>query len=713
MYRKYLLALLLCALPLSGDPTAPHSAAVDPLGFVHGCVSVITGDYIETKPDLVVNCHEPVALWRVHVSDANSDRCHSQWHIGCDKIETEIWNKVAFSGHLFYRQDETGAIIRFRVDPLPEKWSLRPRGKEHWQALPVVKGYSNTSSGELSGQTNLLNDHLLYASREERFTLTRGNGEQRIYRHHGNWSRKGLIKKMVGFCSEAYGNKPKGKRETFLLSYVRRPNGNIVHYRYDDDGRPVRIWSTNADNSVAFGSISLTYHHNGVVATTSDGQTLIYHVEKEKGRPVLRRVIHNDEEVANYGYHTRSRTNNRFALIQSNRPDGRTRHIDYYYTGDQHPYQERVYIHDWDFRRGRVSLLCEPSGPDGQLTRRYAFYYGFEKKKWGIDDLGWIDVFDGLGQRTRYYKEDHHLTKVVHFDGHTPIKTIRQAFDGSNLISRSIDGGSTRRFTYDDRHNVIEEYLDDLLLRTCTYGHFNLLTSETLGDLTTTYTYQPKTNLLLHKQTYTHDTLIQEEHFAYDHNAALIRHETHSGPQHLTTHTTYDPLDRPISTTDPYGNTTTDTYDSLSRLTAQTLPTGATHTCTYDLHDRPLTQTDPLGHTTHTIYDSRGNPLTITYPDSTTETFTYNPAGHLLTHTARTNLLTTYTRDALGRPTSTTTPHSHTQITYTGHLLASHTDPLNLLTTYTYDQAGRPLIETTPETTIAYTTIPSPASPAA
>ena len=63
MYRTILPFLLFCT-SLVGQLVPPGTTDVDPLGFIHGCVSVVTGDYIETKPDVVVNCHEPIALWR-------------------------------------------------------------------------------------------------------------------------------------------------------------------------------------------------------------------------------------------------------------------------------------------------------------------------------------------------------------------------------------------------------------------------------------------------------------------------------------------------------------------------------------------------------------------------------------------------------------------------------------------------------------------------
>ena len=115
MYRKYLLTALFLTTALWGEISAPGTTAVDPLGLVHGCVSVLTGDYIETQPDVVVNCHEPIALWRVHVSDGSNEKAHSRWRIGEDKIETEIWDKKRRRGHLFFCVEIGRASCRERV----------------------------------------------------------------------------------------------------------------------------------------------------------------------------------------------------------------------------------------------------------------------------------------------------------------------------------------------------------------------------------------------------------------------------------------------------------------------------------------------------------------------------------------------------------------------------------------------------------------------
>lgn len=262
-------------------------------------------------------------------------------------------------------------------------------------------------------------------------------------------------------------------------------------------------------------------------------------------------------------------------------------------------------------------------------------------------------------------------------------------------------------FVYDIYGNIKKEHVhgsDGNLSHIITkiYNERGNLLSETNPlEFTATYTYNSHGNL-------TSQTTFsgrKKTDFNYDQKQRPIhKKEIGENTSHHTSYS-YDFLDRLIKKIDPFGNENTYTYDPLTHQVTHTTfppipsidqnPTAVqTHT-TYDPLGRPITQQDANGFSTHTTYNAHGFPLTITHPDQTTEHFRYTKKGDLATYTDQNKTTTHYTRDVLGRIlTQTLTSPSAEEVatetfTYSGlHLLAA-TDKEGHLTTYNYDGAGR------------------------
>lgn len=70
MKNCFLLLLLFIPLFANEDssPIPPMSSGVESIGIFADCIDVVTGAYIGSKPEVTVNCHEPITLYRQLVS---------------------------------------------------------------------------------------------------------------------------------------------------------------------------------------------------------------------------------------------------------------------------------------------------------------------------------------------------------------------------------------------------------------------------------------------------------------------------------------------------------------------------------------------------------------------------------------------------------------------------------------------------------------------
>jgi RHS repeat-associated protein len=198
-----------------------------------------------------------------------------------------------------------------------------------------------------------------------------------------------------------------------------------------------------------------------------------------------------------------------------------------------------------------------------------------------------------------------------------------------------------------------------------------------------------------------------------------------SAGQALTTTTTYDGLDRPITMTLPEGGQTVRTYDATTNPWANNVAQierkpkpGAPlalliTTYTYEAaFNKPLTVTDPRGLVTAMSYDgATGNLLTVIADRggfAATTRYTYNTAGQPLTITDPIGTVTQYTYDAAGnRLTAVADAGAGRLNRTTSFAYDSRGDPLTVtdprgnVTTFTYDDKRRPLTTTTPPTASA------------
>lgn len=151
-----------------------------------------------------------------------------------------------------------------------------------------------------------------------------------------------------------------------------------------------------------------------------------------------------------------------------------------------------------------------------------------------------------------------------------------------------------------------------------------------------------------------------------DRPVTTTRIERKPQPGAFTTRNEYDDAGNVLKQTSPSGAVSQYTYDGLSQLTRLQEPSGATTLLGYDASGREVRHTDGMGRTSAKLYDQLGRLVQDKDLDSVNSllrkvSYTYDKAGNLLTSTNPLDRTTTYAYDALNRLTSQTEPVSDTK----------------------------------------------------
>ncbi|GAA0899321.1 hypothetical protein GCM10009574_083640 [Streptomyces asiaticus] len=250
------------------------------------------------------------------------------------------------------------------------------------------------------------------------------------------------------------------------------------------------------------------------------------------------------------------------------------------------------------------------------------------------------------------YDEHGHLAAVSNSCG---IPT-RFTNDPRGRITAWTDtNGSSYRYVYDDQ--------DRCTFQTGEAGHTRNTYTYDDTDPTTGLKVTTATNSLGHTSRY----LINDK----------LQVVTEIRTDGATTHTTYDPVHRPLTITDPLGRTVAYTYDQAGRLRQILRPDGRAVSIAYNHQGLPITVTEPDGTQVHRELDESGNLTSVTDAAGATTRYTYDNRGNLASAT-----------DALGNTT-------HIECDTAGLPLAV-TDPLGAVTRYERDAFGRIVTITDP-----------------
>lgn len=544
----------------------------DSSGIVSGHVNVITGDFIDSSQDLFVPGPSPLSIDRFHAT-STFHHCTSSLHGGFlnldarGNLETDIGKGRKVKECRLFLISPQGAEHLF----IGTRKDINQSIEAPLESEMLETGFTNSTSGYLSGQTNIKNDIFRYHDSGRNFDILNGNGTKTHYD-----------------VISAYG--------FHAPTTVTYPNGNKYHISYrskEEIGNArksiaiSKMTATNCDESKVYGSISCRYeipdkNYMHFIAKGSNGQEVKYVLRQYPG------LKHK------YTVHQKEKTKKTFEkqcveqVISSNKPtvkyvweeagkdENGFKHEQFRISKKILPEERTVYVNYND--DNTVKRLFAPAGVDNRLLLVNRFEYTKSPSGNPIK----TKVYDALNHKTHYlYPEDGRLQSILRYSGrsnyhyslygcinnHPNISnyalyskeqftwglkgTVHCGFlrahrieDKNGRVNKAI------LYDYDPRGNVIKETLFGNLTGHCTvpikideysdlptengvdkytiYRTFsdcrrNLILSETDGKKKVEWRYLPNTNLVKEKFVIVDEKIILREYYDYNDDRILER----------------------------------------------------------------------------------------------------------------------------------------------------------------------------------------------
>jgi RHS repeat-associated protein len=430
---------------------SPHESLAnrecEPSTIVDGFVCVITGDFIESQTDLVIQGAEPMALQRHYASakPLNDTNRHPGWimnHHGKlfkgmeeDKLHLFFCNEFGSTMHYSHKNYDSGAVNLIYYD-----------------SESLKKGVTNCASHEISARKNHKNT-CIEAADFNHFTAKDGSGT--TYR---------------------FGSKLAAGQPSYFhpLLKIEKPNGNQIVYQYDHSQlKSIGVFNSKGES---LHSISITYPEKNLVCiSTQEGREIQYRSQKNsQGFPIYS-VTTNFSMPKMYIY-SKKTTNNPSRIIRKQESADRYMEIEYYEKGDS-PFSspESGIASKYDSRVGRVKCLKKPAGSDNTPIITHRFDYDINEKGCpGHKNLlgGTTSLFDAYNRKVSYhYSDEHRLTCFKKYTGtsNPRLYSLEKFYwgdlnseDDSHLISKTVESPdgrilSCRHLKYDSRGNVLQE----------------------------------------------------------------------------------------------------------------------------------------------------------------------------------------------------------------------------------------------------------------
>src|ERR1700733_6018532 len=379
---------------LSSSSTPMANIDGEPSSFIHGCVNVITGDFVEQQTDLYLPGSDPLVLDRYYCSsdDERGPLFHG-WH-------HQFWGALSQRCTAKHNRIVTKGGGGHYV--FSERVHLKRHSKGYYamgiDPKMMSKGITNCRGGEISGRTNIKNveievpDSDAKRRKPYRWKLIDGAG----WEHYYSIDKR----EEEGTEIQAY----------FLHDKTVKPTGETIKF-LNSGYFTQKCSSQNREgtctNSITFSEIYEPYVKKAIElgssfrlkAKSEQGGKVKYEFTLftgRKGHPVdkaryrLTKVDRSRFPSESYIY---SEPNHDFLerVIRKERPDGRFLEIDYYKSGSK-------------VARGKVKELKVP-GPNGSSELLYRFEY---KEK---PNRGETHVFDAFNHKSIYHYclETHRL----------------------------------------------------------------------------------------------------------------------------------------------------------------------------------------------------------------------------------------------------------------------------------------------------------------
>lgn len=706
-----ILAFLFCSLVLHAK-TVRLAPEAESLALVHGCVSIVNGDFVEQKTDLFIDAPSPIALTRIFDS-------------GQSQVQSTLGQGFTWS---FARMlDLYGS---WRVAGLEEREGLSlyyhctaTKNGLHYSIHPsaFAVGYTNYSPIEISGANSLHNVTLhcrnyqaLNRRNEEglgwvevrggEFVVTLGCGTQRLYKY---------IEQGGGV-------------RYWILDKELRPDGNRILYQYDVHCNINKATVTDSTESVPLICYYMKYNGHKITALGSNGQQVHYTVNTF--RQNLRRSggWYKDRLATVEGDHLIRTEYAYFKNLKSAANIGQVERI--------HWPNGRVLGIDYDLN-GRVVALKAPIGNGAEPYPLASFIYGKQTRDW----------IGAEGQRTHYLLDhNNRVASVEKYHAEKPYSKTCYWWGTEGKLAGSLTGvgfydaagklHSSEQFTYDEKGNIIRKVVGGNL--TGQYDQegyateyiylpiFNKIQEEKGGDGSyTEYRYKEGTNLLTAKIQGQPQPFLRE-FFEYDPFANQTKHIVDDGSgteshdlTDVSVRTIIETLPITVPLSPAFGKPRTrheKYWEAGKEHILRTIhyhynPNGypfqedhhdaegnyrySIHRC-YDAAGRVLEETNPIGQKTIHTYDLNGNRIYTIFVDQEIQVeYLYDLSNRLIKETQihpHASYETTHRYDRSSRKTATVDPFGN-QTLYTYDDLdrvISITHPTGGLEQFDYDIQG-------------------------
>ncbi len=685
---KLLSVFLLCSVSLQS-----HEARLAPeaesLALVHGCVSIINGEFVQLKTDLYVDGPSPIGLSRIYDSGAD----HAKSTLGYGFTWT-IPRQLTYGEQLVALEEREGLSLYYQ--------QLTSKGfqyKIHPNTFAV--GYTSYSPGNLSGSHNLHNVTLQC----EKTTVNHFRSEDGTRWWHtmtgGEWTATlGCGTKRI-YTWKQLGGSP-GR---WILAKEIRPDGNKVLYQYDNMNNLNKVILTDSSESVWLQYYSLQYQGKQTTVTSSNGQQVQYtnanfrfKLKNLPGRDYERlSSVEGDHLVrTTYGYYKNSCDDSCTGKLEwISQPEDRLLTIEY----------DSI---------GRVSILKAAVGGDGKQYPFATFNYLNKAREWRgatgeltkyrLDDNNRISCIEKWSEG-RLYSEMRYLWGA---EGKTAgnLQTLA-LYDGSNVCFYS------KQFTHDKRGNITREVLKGNLtgnspnkeyaIERTFLPFFNVISEEKdEHGLKIEYRYQEDTNLLTAKLQGT--PRFAREFYEYDRFANLIKHIVDNGSEDSADDLS-NVTERTITEIEPITTQYSPAFGKPSKKREKywesnreyTLRTTHFH---YDDWGYPIQEDiydakDEYCYSIHRLYDAAGRILEETNPIGQKNIYSYDLNGNrILATLVDQKIHIEYHYDLCNRLIKETEIHPHAtyetvhRYDHSSRKVAT-TDPFGNETLFSYDDLGR------------------------
>lgn len=681
---KHLALFLLFAFSVLADDKAIPTANIDGgvSTIVGGCVSAITGDYLEAAVDLNVAGPEPLVFERFYASsDYTTTSLYTGWKHNYDSyIKLNDQNKY----QAIYLEN-SGRSARYHK---------QISGRLNLDAKTSFKGLTNCGNGPISSHTNARNIGINIHGRKDPIQVFTGDGTKR----------------------EFLRNKT---NHTHLLQKETRPNGLHTFYSYRNEKQIVDQVSLGKDSNI-FSWIKIVdvpsddeSHPNPTVEiSASDGTKVTYKLQKfQKGivRDLYRITEVQRSHAPNQTYEYETREGSTVGrIVKRSNPDGRYLSIEYY-RKENDIGGTSVTLKKSDPRLHRVMLLKAPVGHDLTPIITHRFFYDVKQNENELQN-GTTIVYDAYNHKTTYeYSKEHRLERLKKYTGtQNPALYSTEWYHwsptgeltGKCLLSPADQVITTRLFEYDGVGNVLCEKLCGTITGApsgdCyatyyayTQDAFHLLLAKTEGNgRGERYAYHHNSNLVSTKLVIAADKIVTRTFYEYDNNSVLTKTIIDDGntvdKNDLTGVTerrityiyprTTPPVGVPERVDEIYLDRATGQEVLLKRSFTAFSPQGRPlkQDCydaggvyryslfwEYDAHGNVTKETDALGQTIQRTYDANDNLISETTP-ACRRLYAYDFSNRLIRveeiDSDGTQLITLHTYDYLGNRISTTDP---------------------------------------------------------